>query len=121
VPRATRKSIRLQPSIYTEPGRAFSITIGTSPRAPIFADISFGHACVNLLRDVRDQQGLLVYAYCLMPDHVHLLAAMGSLESITSAVKSWKSLCYHERHKRGNPAKFWQRVFSIARFGTTPI
>ena len=107
----TRKRIRLPPRIYTEPGRPFSITIGTSPRAPVFADVPFGLACVNLLRDVRDKEGLLVYAYCLMPDHVHLLAAMTSRESITSAVKAWKSLCYRERHRRGNPARFWQRSF----------
>jgi REP element-mobilizing transposase RayT len=111
VPRHIRKRLRLSPAAYTEPGRAFSITIGTSPRAPVFSDVPFGLACVTLLREVRDKQGLLVYAYCLMPDHVHLLAAMTSSEPITSAVKSWKSLCYRERHRLGNPARFWQRSF----------
>ena len=111
VSRPTRKSIRLPPPIYKEPGRPFSITIGTSPREPVFADISFGLACVNLLRDIRDKHGLLVYAYCLMPDHVHLLAAMTSRESITGAIRAWKSLCYRERHRRGDSARFWQRCF----------
>ena len=111
MPRPARKSIRLPSHIYSERGRLFSITIGTSPRSPIFADIPFGLACVELLKEVRDKQGLRVYAYCLMPDHVHLLAAMTSRESIPSAVKSWKSLCYRERHKRGQPARFWQRSF----------
>jgi len=103
--------MRLPPPIYTEPGRPFSITIGTAPRAPVFADIPFGRACVDLLRSVRDEQGLLVYAYCLMPDHVHLLAAMTSRESITGAIRSWKSLCYSERYRRGHSARFWQRSF----------
>ena len=106
-----RKSIRLPSPTYKEPGRPFSITIGTSPRAPVFADLPFGRACVELLREVRDKQGLLVYAYCLMPDHVHLLAATTSRESITGAIGSWKSLCYRERYKRGNRARFWQRSF----------
>jgi REP element-mobilizing transposase RayT len=46
-----------------------------------------------------------------MPDHVHLLAAMTSRESLSSALRSWKSLCYTERHRRGNPSRFWQRSF----------
>lgn len=74
VARPARKSIRLPPDVYKVPGRIFSITIGTMPRTPVFADVGFGRACVNLLREVREKQGLLVYAYCLMPDHVHLLA-----------------------------------------------
>ena len=111
VPRPTRKSIRLPAHIYKEVGRPFSITIGTAPRAPVFTDIPFGLACVDLLRHIRDQRGLLVYAYCLMPDHVHVLAAMASRESITGAIRSWKSLCYRERYKRGNRTKFWQRSF----------
>jgi len=111
VPRPTRKSIRLPEAIYTERGRLFSITIGTSPRSPIFTDVPFGLACVELLKEVRDKQGLRVYAYCLMPDHVHLLVAMTSGESISFAIKSSKSLCYLEHHKRGDVAKFWQRSF----------
>jgi REP element-mobilizing transposase RayT len=106
VPRPTRKPIRLPSAVYSEPGRLFSITIGTSPKAPIFADVSFGLACVELLKEVREKQGLRVYAYCLMPDHVHLLAAMTSREPISSAVKSWKSLCYGERRRRGRSATF---------------
>jgi REP-associated tyrosine transposase len=111
VSRPSRKSIRLASAVYTEPGRPFSVTIGTSPRAPVFADVPFGRPCVGLLRDVRERRGLLVYAYCLMPDHVHLLAAMTSHESLTCAIRSWKSLCYQERHKRGDDARFWQRSF----------
>jgi putative transposase len=103
--------MRLPSAVYTEPGRLFSITIGTSPRLPVFADIPFGRECVNLLKDLRDKKGLRVYAYCLMPDHVHLLAAMTSRESISSAVRSWKSLCYRERYRRGNSVRFWQRSF----------
>ena len=111
MPRPTRKLIRWPSEVYTVPGRIFSITIGTMPRAPVFADLAFGHACISLLSDVRDRHRLLVYAYCLMPDHVHLLAAMTSRESITEAIKAWKSLCYQERRLRGNAAKFWQRSF----------
>ncbi len=111
VPRRTRKTIRLAPIAYTEPGRPFSVTIGTSPRAEIFSDISFGLECVSLLREVRATNGLLIYAYCLMPDHVHLLAAMASRAPISVAIGSWKSRCYQARRNRGESKRFWQRGF----------
>jgi len=111
VPRPTRKTIRLAPAAYTEPGRPFSVTIGTSPRTEIFSDISFGLECVKLLREVRATNGLLTYAYCLMPDHVHLLSAMASRAPISVAIGSWKSRCYQARRNRGEAKRFWQRGF----------
>ena len=111
VTRQKRKPIRLPPEVYGVPGRIFSITIGTMPRAPVFADVAFGRACIALLRDVHDNRGLLVYAYCLMPDHVHLLVATVTCKSIVTAIRAWKSMCYAERRKRGMDAKFWQRSF----------
>jgi REP-associated tyrosine transposase len=111
VPRAKRKRIRLPSATYTEPGRTFSITIATSPKTPIFADISFGLKCLNYLEDLRDKMGLRIYAYCLMPDHVHLLAAMTSRASLVSAIGSWKSRCYQERRESIAPERFWQRSF----------
>jgi len=52
-----------------------------------------------------------VYAYCLMPDHVHLLLGISPNSSLTSVVASWKSLCYHLRRQRGHAETFWQRSF----------
>ena len=111
MPRSTRKPIRLVSSTYKEPGRPFSITIGTSPRTPIFTDVPFGLKCVELLESLRDNKGLRIYAYCLMPDHVHLLAAMTSRASLVSTIGSWKSLCYQEHRKRAGAERFWQRSF----------
>ncbi len=111
VPRPTRKKIRLAPIAYTEPGRTFSVTIGTSPRTEIFSNISFGLECVKLLREVRDTNGLLTYAYCLMPNHVHLLGAMTSRAPISVAIGAWKSRCYQAWRNRGEAKSFWQRGF----------
>jgi REP element-mobilizing transposase RayT len=111
VTKVARKRIRLPGKAYADLGRVFSITIGTSPRRAIFRDLEFGLECVNLLRELRDNAGLRVYAYCLMPDHVHLLIAVPANGSLSAVVGSWKSRCYQVRRKSGDHRRFWQRSF----------
>src|SRR5262249_2595066 len=106
-----RKEIRLRPAAYAEKDRVFSITIGTSPRAPIFQDLEFGRLCVLALKDLRDRTSTGVYAYCFMPDHVHLLLGIPAGTPLTAFVRSFKSLCYRIRRQRGQPVPFWQRSF----------
>ena len=111
MPPPIRKGIRLPESIYRETGRLFSVTIGTAPRSPVFADIPFGLECVEHLRKTRETIGTLVYAFCLMPDHVHLLLGIAPKGNLAPVIGSWKSLCSRTRRQLGEGAKFWQRSF----------
>jgi putative transposase len=111
MPPPERKRIRLPESVYRETGRLFSVTIATSPRSPGFSDVPFGLDCVRCLRDVRDKTGTRIYAYCLMPDHVHLLLGIAPRTSLPAVIGSWKSLCFAARRKRGIKELFWQRSF----------
>jgi REP element-mobilizing transposase RayT len=106
-----RRPIRLDASVYREAGQVFSVTIGTSPRAPVFDQQEWALECIDRLRALHRELGNSVYAYCLMPDHVHLLVA--SLESapLPVFIGRWKSLCYQVRRQRGLPASFWQRGY----------
>jgi putative transposase len=88
-----------------------SVTIGTAPRSPVFSDVSFGLECVRLLRVVCSEKDTRAYAYCLMPDHVHLLLGVGASSNLNSVVGAWKSHCYAARRKRGLERRFWQRSF----------
>jgi REP element-mobilizing transposase RayT len=109
--RPIRKRIRLPDPVYREQGRLFSLTIGTAPRSPVFSDIPFGLECIAHLREIRDITGTLVYAYCLMPDHVHLLLGVSHGESLPRVVGRWKSLCARSRRAREGSGFFWQRSF----------
>jgi REP element-mobilizing transposase RayT len=111
MPPPKRKRTRLPESVYRETGRLFSVTIATNPRSPVFSDVPFGLNCVEHLRDVRDRTGTRVYAYCLMPDHVHLLLGIAPRTPLPSVIGSWKSLCFTARRKRGIKEPFWQRSF----------
>jgi len=46
-----------------------------------------------------------------MPDHVHLLVAVGSRVPLPTFVGTWKSLCSVARRERGLSGRFWQRSF----------
>jgi putative transposase len=111
VPRPTRKPLRLADPVYREQGRLFSLTIGTAPRSPVFLDIPFGQECIAHLREIREKTGTLVYAYCLMPDHVHLLLGAIRVESLPTVLGRWKSLCAKSRRDREGSGLFWQRSF----------
>jgi len=89
----------------------FSVTIGTSPRSPIFADVGLGLECIELLRLTCSTTGARAYAYCLMPDHVHLLIGVGARQDLSTVVGGWKSRCYRAWRRRGCLEKFWQRSF----------
>ncbi len=106
-----RKSIRMSLSTYRESGRIFSVTVVTPDRAPLFADIPLGRECVALLRAAHDAGRIRVYAYCLMPDHVHLLLGIGAGRDLTTEVGRWKSLCTRALRRSGKAVPMWQRSF----------
>jgi len=66
--------------------------------------------CIRILSDLQQETGNPVYAFCLMPDHAHLLLEATAAFPVPSFVGRWKSLCYRARRRR-NPDVFWQRSF----------
>jgi putative transposase len=70
---ANRKRIRLPVDAYSQ-DRAFSITIGTFRRYPWFGFYcELAEVAVRLLADLASARDAALYAWCVMPDHVHLL------------------------------------------------
>jgi REP element-mobilizing transposase RayT len=101
-----RREIRLDADVYRTEGQVFSVTIGTLSREPVFKDLEFGLGCIEILKDLRAETESPVYAYCLMPDHVHLLAGVTKGAALPDFIGRWKSLCYQERRSRGNKNLF---------------
>jgi len=104
-----RRGHRLPADAYG-PGQVFSVTIGTARRAPVFADLEFGRECVDLLRMTAAPSSFSLFAYCLMPDHAHVLIGIES-GTLLAFVREWKSRCYLARCRRGLRDQFWQRSF----------
>ena len=97
--------------MYGETGRAFSITIATKHRARVFEDVDFGLHCVDLLRDLKRKTEARIYAYCFMPDHVHLLIGVPGGATLPALIRAWKSRCYQLRRRSGLADPFWQRSY----------
>jgi putative transposase len=67
-----RKKIRLQASRYSGK-QIYFVTLCCEDRTPTFANESLGHWLVTELLKSAAEQGFAIHAYCVMPDHVHLL------------------------------------------------
>jgi putative transposase len=69
-----RKRIRLASGDYLGK-RTYFVTICTHRRMRVFDDVRLGQWLVRRLRTISGRMNFLVHAYCVMPDHLHLLAA----------------------------------------------
>ena len=117
-----RNSYRLVGHNYADSSHAYFITLQTKikevkPGSLIMASAPFtscpalGQSVDDTIHFYRAQGQLLVFAYVVMPDHVHLLVApqqghnlstvLGSLESYTARI-SWQY---------GVVGELWQRSF----------
>jgi putative transposase len=67
-----RKLNRLRLSEYIG-AKAYSLTLATAARQPWLAEEAVGHYCLEALRETSARLRFDVYAYCFMPDHLHLL------------------------------------------------
>ena len=85
--------------------------MATKGRRAVFSDIAFGLTCVELLRKLRRDTGCAIYAYCLMPDHVHLLIGTVASIPLSRLLGSWKSRCCRAAWGHGITDTFWQRSF----------
>jgi len=105
-----RKTIRLPPDAYREPGSNWLVTLNAHANTRPFADASFAGATLAMMTDVAPGLGVDVRVACLMPDHAHVLATVlhGDLVAAVGAMKSCSTLIYHGFGYRG---PLWQRSF----------
>ena|SRR5208282_4375619 len=67
-----RKGHRL-PSASYEGRRAYFLTLCTQERKRLFTDASLVDAMIEVLKGACEEFALGVYAYCFMPDHLHVI------------------------------------------------
>ena len=108
--RTRRDRLRLRGFDYTS-RRVYFITIVTADRRKVFLNVQLAEATVQCLRQLRERMNFLVYAYCLMPDHLHALVGLGTsgrtLGEICGAFKSLSTRAYWSWYE----GKLWQRQF----------
>jgi putative transposase len=104
----TRKKIRLPDSAYQQ-GHAFSVTVTTHERFPWFSrhrelPLEF----IQILQTLATERQSELFAWCLMPDHLHLLLRDKSLVHFVRLLKG-RLVPEARRRERGRP--LWQPSF----------
>ena len=106
-----RKKIRLGPEIYQIVGIPCSITIATKGKQKIFSNQYLANNFVTLLRRACEENNIPLYAYCIMPDHVHLLISASDKKGIIEFIREIKSLSTKVAWQHGYSGTIWQRSF----------
>jgi putative transposase len=103
-----RKGIRLSRSAYEE-GQAFSITITTAKRYPWFKiHCELADTSISLILALAQEREAVVFAWCLMPDHIHLLLQDNN---VLDLVRLLKGRLTPEARRLEPGRTLWQRSF----------
>ena len=103
-----RKKIRLPLPVYSQ-GHAFFITIATYQKHPWFQ--TYPELCElakQLVQDLVSPFKTKIYAWCIMPDHVHFLL---QCNNIINYVRTFKGRMTPEARQLEPERRFWQRSF----------
>jgi putative transposase len=104
-----RKRNHLDAEAYQGPC-AFSVTVSTWQRAPVFTEPSEVTSRVQALEDAARQHWFAVLAYCFMPDHLHLLVEGSDGSDLSRFMKAFKqTTSFHHKERTGK--SLWQRSY----------
>jgi len=105
-----RKNIRLPREAYQIPLQIFSITICTKNRRSLFQNKKYGELVKSSLSTGAFGIQTELFAYCLMPDHLHLLLAPKGSD-LVDLINRWKSFSANLLQRNGLIGPCWQRGF----------
>jgi putative transposase len=101
------RSIRLKDFDYAASYVAYHITIGSYEKRDIFIEPTINQKIVDILKEMSSLYGYYLLAYCLMPDHLHILLQAGkNPRDLRDFVKGFKSYS-----TKASKMKLWQRGF----------
>lgn len=97
---------------YSDPDHVYFVTICALPGTSPFTDARLAEAVVSSLHWLRANRGIKIYAYCLMPDHLHLLLRLGPQgKTLGTILGAFKRFTTHESWQLGYKGRLWQPRF----------
>ena len=102
---------RLSAEAYGEPNRVVFITTCTKSRRSLLTDESWAATVTSLARDCAEACNLHLVAYCVMPDHVHLVVATKPDSAVTEYVRRLKGRVAKELHEKGVTGEVWEKSY----------
>lgn len=98
-------------------GTPHHVTQRGNRRQPTFFDDADYMAYLQIAAEVFPMMGVEVWAYCLMPNHVHLIATPSTAEGLARAV----GLTHLRYTRRVNLRKRWTGYLWQGRFASFPM
>jgi putative transposase len=89
---------------------AYSLTLVTSERKRVFRDRAFARQSEEHLLISAGQYGFHVFAYCFMPDHLHVLVAGDQWSDLKRFAQHFKQMSGYY-HKKATGEMLWQPSF----------
>lgn len=103
---------RLSPEVYRQTGHPCFITVRAYQRQRPFTRFDLNDAIVDLLLGERLRSACDLYVYCLMPDHLHLIASPRiDGYSVLAFADRFKALSTRLSWQFGRHGKLWQPRF----------
>lgn len=108
IPPSKRKSIRLTATAYRQ-NHLFSITVATYRKYPWFSRYPMlAEGLAGTLDDISSARSATLYAWCIMPDHLHLLLQDPDVVAFVRRVKGKMTVAARQFEPN---RKLWQRSF----------
>lgn len=100
---------RLQGFNYADPDHAYFVTTRACPGTAPFTQPALADEVVASLHWMRQYRGVIIYAYCLMPDHLHVLLRLGNeTQTLGALMGAMKSFTTRQSWKHGWKGPLWQ-------------
>jgi putative transposase len=106
-----RRRIRLAAEAYAAQDAICLVPIAVKGRVPVFSDSAVAAAAVETLRTQSSQAQVPIYAYCVMPDDVHLVLSPSARCDVVTFVGQFKNLAQRAAWRLGVRGAFWQSGF----------
>lgn len=104
-----RKYPRQSLFVYRQ-GLPVSITLCSAKRRPILTGPQISQALQSLISEGAETESIDVIAWCIMPDHIHVLLAPKVGGDVIAWVKTFKGRATVAARKLGT-RQLWQRSF----------
>lgn len=105
-----RKRMRLEDVSYADPRMVYFATLCARDGKEVFSDTELAKQVVTALRWITDKGLLRIYAYCLMPNHLHFASSLCSVtQSMSEVIGRFKSYTTQLSWNVGFKGELWQR------------
>ena len=103
--------MRLKSFDYSLP-YAYFITIRCFDGKEFFKDIRLARDVIECLMELKSKFDMKIFAYCFMPDHIHLLLSPKENQiSVPKFLQMFKGKATHIYWKIGFEGRLWQRSY----------